>query len=502
MSSYGIVEYFYEHRGHKCGYCKSKSSSYSCGMWGHVLTPEIYDNLIDRGWRRSGEYCYKPIMKKTCCPQYPIKLDVRNFKLSKSHKKVLKKVRKFLASGKSRCTSEKSCSIDEDIDGMGDTVLEEIPAGWKKTEMSLGIDTGEGAGASYNAQMAEVTEMAGSETVQVAVPSQTTPGTVHFPSEYHVEPRKGKGADPNKPKCIKAKELRRQHKLQKLQLKGELSDQYPVQAAKPVRNAPKSLEDFLNEPFPENPAHNLEIVTVRSNPPSPEFEATFTESWKVFESYQISIHKDSKSECDKHRFRRFLVDSPLQHEPNSAYGLGSFHQQYWLDNKLIAVGVIDILPTCVSSVYLYYDPDYSFLSLGTYSALREIAFTRELQKTCPNITRYCMGFYIHSCPKMRYKGNFSPSYLLCPETYTWHPVEKCKPLLDKSKYCRLEQDDCREDGNKVSNLDDVLILYNRKVTTYKRYRELKGDSDRPEVEEYASLVGRKNVKSILLYRSA
>lgn len=33
-----------------------------------------------------------------------------------------------------------------------------------------------------------------------------------------------------------------------------------------------------------------------------------------------------------------------------------------------------------------------------------------------------MGFYIHSCPKMRYKGKLSGSYLLCPETYTWHAL--------------------------------------------------------------------------------
>lgn len=51
-------------------------------------------------------------------------------------------------------------------------------------------------------------------------------------------------------------------------------------------------------------------------------------------------------------------------------GYGSFHQQYWLDNRIVAVGVIDILPTCVSSVYLYYHPDFASLSLGSYSALR------------------------------------------------------------------------------------------------------------------------------------
>ena len=51
-------------------------------------------------------------------------------------------------------------------------------------------------------------------------------------------------------------------------------------------------------------------------------------------------------------------------------GYGSFHQQYLLGGKMIAVGVLDILPQGASSVYLYYDPDYRFLSLGTYSALR------------------------------------------------------------------------------------------------------------------------------------
>lgn len=51
-------------------------------------------------------------------------------------------------------------------------------------------------------------------------------------------------------------------------------------------------------------------------------------------------------------------------------GFGSFHQQYLLDGKIIAVGVIDILPHCISSKYYYYDPDYSFLSLGVYSALK------------------------------------------------------------------------------------------------------------------------------------
>ena len=88
----------------------------------------------------------------------------------------------------------------------------------------------------------------------------------------------------------------------------------------------------------------------------------------------------------------------------SAIGYGSFHQQYRLNGKLIAVGVIDILNKCVSSVYFFYDPAFSFLNLGTYSALREIELTRRLHQIDPQIEWYYLGFYTHECLKMRYKG--------------------------------------------------------------------------------------------------
>lgn len=50
---------------------------------------------------------------------------------------------------------------------------------------------------------------------------------------------------------------------------------------------------------------------------------------------------------------------------------------------------------------------------------------------------YYMGFYIHSCPKMSYKGSYTPSFLLCPERLTWVPLELCRPVLDAQKYARL-----------------------------------------------------------------
>jgi len=37
------------------------------------MTVQDYQDLIDRGWRRSGKYCYKPTVHVTCCPMYTIR---------------------------------------------------------------------------------------------------------------------------------------------------------------------------------------------------------------------------------------------------------------------------------------------------------------------------------------------------------------------------------------------------------------------------------------------
>jgi len=94
-----IIEYFADKSASQCGYCGSKNGSYSNGMWGHVMTCQDYQDLIDRGWRRSGRYCYKPTMNKTCCPQYTIKCEATQFKMTKSQKKILKKFRNYIIKG-------------------------------------------------------------------------------------------------------------------------------------------------------------------------------------------------------------------------------------------------------------------------------------------------------------------------------------------------------------------------------------------------------------------
>jgi arginyl-tRNA--protein-N-Asp/Glu arginylyltransferase len=54
--------------------------------------------------------------------------------------------------------------------------------------------------------------------------------------------------------------------------------------------------------------------------------------------------------------------------------LGGYHMIHKIDNEIFAIGVLDYTPNVLSSVYLFYDPKYEFLSPGIYTAIREIEY--------------------------------------------------------------------------------------------------------------------------------
>nr|CAG4639181.1 EOG090X06AF [Daphnia magna] len=133
--------------------------------------------------------------------------------------------------------------------------------------------------------------------------------------------------------------------------------------------------------------------------------------------------------------------------------------------------------------------------------VKEIAFSRQLGLSDPNFCWYYLGFYIHSCPKMFYKGQYKPSFLLCPETYTFQPFEECVIKLNRNKYSVLleKTGDVYED----ESISKVGILYRRQAATFDVYslRQKVEEEEVKEVEEYAMLVGRSSSNRMLLYRS-
>lgn len=47
---------------------------------------------------------------------------------------------------------------------------------------------------------------------------------------------------------------------------------------------------------------------------------------------------------------------------------------------------------------------------------------------------------MHNIDSVFFQGKFYPSYLLCPESYDWIPIEDCISKLDANKYSRLNDD--------------------------------------------------------------
>ncbi|KAG5520130.1 hypothetical protein PMAC_001206 [Pneumocystis sp. 'macacae'] len=171
-----------------------------------------------------------------------------------------------------------------------------------------------------------------------------------------------------------------------------------------------------------------EIVKKNSkinNSPTPlhTFEITFEsttytdEKYALYVSYQTSVHKETLDSLKKESFIRFLCDTPLTCESETGYG--SFHQCYRLDGKLIAMGVIDVLPNSISSVYFMYESSLRHLCLGKMSICQEVSMAQERKNQF-----YYMGYYIYNNQKMKYKAEYWPSELLDPETYIWVPIEK------------------------------------------------------------------------------
>ncbi|KAG0142472.1 hypothetical protein CROQUDRAFT_662482 [Cronartium quercuum f. sp. fusiforme G11] len=311
----------------KCGYCHSTStsSSHHFGFWAHRLSPEVYQSLLNKGWRRSGSYLYLPHNPSTCCPTYPIRCSAKTFKPTKSQRQTLKRWKTFL----------------------------------------LG-------------------------------PNHSNP------------------------------------------------------TQSPSKQSFDLLELFSQaESNPDGPdSHHFEI---KLEP------ASFSEEkYVLYQRYQIEIHKDPPEKLSRSSFRAFLCNNPFPTPPHSSTfppALGSYHASYFLDHQLIALSVIDILPEGISSVYFVWEPSLAHLSLGKISALRELAWVQTWMQPSRPFEYYFLGFYIHSCPKMKYKAEYQPSDLLNPATERWYPLLSC---LSKTNQLTFEP----------SQTPDERVLFNRKAESH------------------------------------
>ncbi|GAM28776.1 hypothetical protein SAMD00019534_119520 [Acytostelium subglobosum LB1] len=432
------------------------------------LTVDDYQSLCDTGWRRSGTYLYRPDNSNdsTCCPQYTIRLDVCRFKPAKDQKQTSKRLNNYL--------------VHDNIHG--DTSKQQqkqhVAPPPSSTEQSMNDDEAMLKRLAIDDMFTRCLTALSNNTLQQEEIGEIVKCLPPVRENAHrLQKDRGTYSCSMSPLNKHKKMLQNRCNITVQQLIDAVINEINNDINKLLPESTHlshvhykdnhinfiPVEDSVNHNNPQTrpvapssePRHKKLDVPAMPLPVSPKHKLETTlrraeyseEVFQLYCRYQTEVHHETEAKKPE-GFKRFLVDTPLIYVPYSEKGyyspalnkvvqipetgFGSFHQLYRLDGKLIAVGIVDILPSCVSSVYFLYDPDYLFLSIGKYSALAEIEWTKQLALQAPQLHYYYMGFFIRDCQKMKYKAMFRPSELLCHETQQWVDLDVALAKIDSS----------------------------------------------------------------------
>lgn len=168
-----------------------------------------------------------------------------------------------------------------------------------------------------------------------------------------------------------------------------------------------------------------------------------TEHVELYRRYQEMQHGKEGDEVDVEGYKGFLVDT-----------ITDTIELSWRDKtgKLIAVGILDVTPTALSTVYFYWDPDLRDLSLGIYSALVEIDLCRQWKKDY-----YYLGYLVPGSKTMSYKAQFSGAEVWDGNHWVSMPTrdlddEETQKILESA-----EQKATRADTKRFFGNDAALI---------------------------------------------
>lgn len=464
------------------------------GLWATSLNAHDYQALLDRGWRRSGCFLYKPEMDRTCCPAYTIRLKATDFICAKKQDRVLRRMQRFLDGeldpqvGNPQCkTNPTKRSLNEPMNSPT-LKVSRVSAYEFRTAACPSLDKKDEFICCLSSKI--------NEAIDSCFQGGIVDSDIQLPKAVvktvrpQVKKKVGEAAQEKKGGTIQdlvytcnisfqlAATIRRALPEEKRAVLGDLSPNNIAEKLVLAMAQHGEIADFslkacnghlnfysattqaiqnhtiigacaqTSDKSTGSKQSSIDKNDARHNQKAKKLEFRMArshfdpEEFALYKRYQTTVHKEKS--VTESSYKRFLVDTPIVPIPPVSgdntvppCGFGSFHQQYRIDGKLVAVGVVDILPKCLSSKYLFWDPDLAFLSLGKYTSLKEIDWIKTTQESCPSLQYYYLGYYIHSCNKMRYKAAYRPSELLCPVRNEWVHYDLAKPLLDKSLYSVL-----------------------------------------------------------------
>lgn len=133
-------------------------------------------------------------------------------------------------------------------------------------------------------------------------------------------------------------------------------------------------------------------------------EAAYNEQhFQLYCRYQAWKHRgDSMDHRSRSRYDESMIQSSVS----------TMMAEFWLDEQLLAIAVVDVVAMGLSAVYTFFDPDYASRSLGTFAILSLINKAKAL-----NLDYVYLGYWIKDCQKMRYKSNFKPLYVFIDQEW-------------------------------------------------------------------------------------
>ena len=517
-----IVRFNNDTKGHKCGYCKNPEGSHSFGTSIDNYPVQIYEKMMKDGWRRCGDYVYIPNIEKSCCKLYTCRLNVEDFKINKEQKKIMKRFRKYL-SGEYELNKEKIKNEEKKINNKEintdklkeriENILKEYlkPKTYIKIiekyikidntlleqqlkELYVRKNTNKKLNFDYSIDYIYI--------INKIIESHIKKNNIKFDDikkldldlfndfkqfykseneELELFEKTGhiNILDKTKPKNITNVNVKIENKNKKNEIKEKKAKK---EKEKKVEKVP---EKYTFDYFPEiinEPEINLPLKHIYTCELTDKIEID-NERFEVYQKYQAKIHKDDPEDITKERYNRSwgktnLIDNINIKLPNDLNNkvkhpeiypkkYGTYNFIHRIDGKIVAVGIWDILPTSLSSVYLYYDTDYQFLDLGVFTAIREIEYVKSFHDLIDNNFKYyMMGFYCETVQKLRYKGFYQPTELLDRYTMNYVYLKDVQNLIKDGKNHKL----CDKPNNpnyKYMKKEDINNYVQDLIITFK-----------------------------------
>ncbi len=146
-------------------------------------------------------------------------------------------------------------------------------------------------------------------------------------------------------------------------------------------------------------------------------------NWRTNQDLVARIAQPRLSAEKRDLYARYLS---VRHDKESSEGLDDFlyatpvdslEIEFRLNGTLVGVAIADVVPTGLSAVYTYFEPQLASRGLGTFAVLWQINFCRERRR--PHLY---LGYFVRDCRKMNYKNRFVPHEILGPDGQWHRPV--------------------------------------------------------------------------------